>query len=153
MLRRAQPQPAAGGFAANHHAPRSAATHPSGIWTLIHPTTPRTSADQGLLAELLTEPALATTYALVQRFRTMVQQRDPAALDAWLTDACAAGIPEVATFAEGLKREHASISAALELPYSNGPGAGHVTRLKQIRRAMYGRGSFDLVRKRFLATA
>lgn len=123
------------------------------IWQLIQPTTTPTDENQRLLAELLIEPELATTYALVQRFRAMVQQRDAGAFDAWLADAQAAGVPEIVTFAEGLKREHASISAALELPYSNGPVEGQVTRLKQLRRAMYGRGSFDLVRKRFLAAA
>jgi transposase len=49
-----------------------------------------------------------------------------------------------------LAREEPSITAALRLPFSNGPTEGQVTRLKQLRRAMDGRGSFDLVKRRFL---
>ncbi len=63
--------------------------------------------------------------------------------------------PEVQReFHENITRRYREAGkTALELPYSNGPVEGHATRLKQLRRAMYGRGLFDLVRKRFLATA
>ena len=57
------------------------------------------------------------------------------------------------TFAAGLNREGVNVRAAVELPYSNGVAEGNVTRLKQIRRAMYGRGNFDLLRIRVLVAA
>ncbi len=56
-------------------------------------------------------------------------------------------------FAVGLQRETVNVRAAVELPYSNGVAEGNVTRLKQIRRAMYGRGNFDLLRIRVLVAA
>jgi transposase len=77
----------------------------------------------------------------------------PEALDLWLSGCLSSGVSEFETFATGLRREFAAIHAALELPYSNGPVEGQVTRLKQIRRAMYGRGNFDLLRQRLLAAA
>ena len=53
----------------------------------------------------------------------------------------------------GLQREERHVRAALEQPYSNGVAEGNITRLKQIRRAMYGRGNFDLLRIRVLVAA
>ncbi len=57
------------------------------------------------------------------------------------------------TVAAGLQREVVNVRAAVELAYNNGVAEGNVTRLKQIRRAMYGRGNFDLLRIRVLAAA
>ncbi len=42
---------------------------------------------------------------------------------------------------------------ALSLPYSNGQTEGQVNRLKTIKRQMYGRASFELLRRRFLGVA
>ena len=47
----------------------------------------------------------------------------------------------------GLRRDQAAVVAALSLPYSN----GQVNRLKFIKRSMYGRANFDLLRRRVLA--
>jgi transposase len=51
-----------------------------------------------------------------------------------------------------LRDQHA-VEAALTLPWSNGPVEGHVHRLKLIKRQMYGRASFDLLRLRVLHQA
>jgi transposase len=152
LQRKDEPQPETRDAAGNDLPDRLPATRRL-VWQVLQPTTALEPAEQRLVAELLAEPELAVTYALAQRFRRMVQQRQPEELDRWLTDARTSGIRELETFAEGLQREYDSIKAALELPYSNGPTEGQVTRLKQLRRAMYGRGSFELIRKRFLATA
>ena len=54
------------------------------------------------------------------------------------------------TFAQGMQKDYAAIKAALTLPFSNGPVEGNVNRLKFVKRSMYGRGSFDLLRQRVL---
>jgi transposase len=41
---------------------------------------------------------------------------------------------------------------ALTLPFSNGPTEGSVTRLKALKREMYGRAKFDLLRARALSS-
>jgi transposase len=38
-------------------------------------------------------------------------------------------------------------------PWSNGPVEGHVNRLKLIKRPMFGRASFELLRRRVLCAA
>jgi transposase len=65
---------------------------------------------------------------LTQRFRQMMRQWVAAALDPWLVDCLASGMPELVHFASGLQREHSAGQAALTLPYSNGPVAGQITK-------------------------
>jgi transposase len=57
------------------------------------------------------------------------------------------------SFAQGLQKEYEAIKAALVLSYSNGPVEGQVNRLKFVKRSMFGRGSFELLRNRFLEAA
>ncbi len=53
-------------------------------------------------------------------------------------------------FARGLRGDYAAVAAAIELAFSNGPTEGHVNRLKAVKRTMFGRAKFDLLRKRVL---
>ena len=57
------------------------------------------------------------------------------------------------TFAAGLQQEMAAVRAALTLPWSSGQTEGHITKLKLIKRQMYGRANFDLLRRRVLLAA
>ena len=50
-----------------------------------------------------------------------------------------------------VQRDLAAVTAGLSLPYSSGPVEGHVNRIKTIKRQMYGRANFDLLRLRVLA--
>lgn len=59
----------------------------------------------------------------------------------------------MAGFAKHLSRDQTAFLAALEQPWNNGPVEGHVHRLKRIKRSMYGRASFDLLRLRVLHSA
>jgi transposase len=54
-------------------------------------------------------------------------------------------------FARGLRRDYGAVLGALQEPWSNGPVEAHVHRLKLIKRGMYGRANFDLLRQRVLA--
>lgn len=71
-------------------------------------------------------------------------------LDPWLADAQAGAVSQLKTFAAGLRKDYGAVRAALELEWSNGPVEGHVNRLKVIKRDMYGRAQFDLLRLRVL---
>src|SRR4029079_16043517 len=57
---------------------------------------------------------------------------------------------ELSGFAEGLKQDEAAVQAALSLEWSNGQTEGQINRLKTLKRQMYGRAGFDLLRRRFL---
>ena len=71
-------------------------------------------------------------------------------MEAWLEDATTSGLPEFHSFATGLRRDQAAIVAAVSLPYSNGQTEGRITKLKLLKRSMYGRASFELLRRRVL---
>jgi transposase len=89
--------------------------------------------------------------ALGQRFLTLVRERQADALETWLVDAEASGIKEMQNFAQSLRRDEEAVKAALTTEWSNGQTEGQVNRLKLIKRTMYGRAGFELLRKRVLA--
>lgn len=106
-----------------------------------------------VLASLQTDPDIAVIYPLAQQFGTIVRDRLVDKLDTWLQDCLETSITPLCNFAIGLQQEYPSIRAALELPWSNGQTEGHVNRLKFIKRQMYGRAHFDLLRLRVLYSA
>jgi transposase len=57
---------------------------------------------------------------------------------------------ELRAFGDSLQRDEAAVRAALRLEWSNGQVEGQVNRLKLIKRQMFGRAKFDLLRKRVL---
>ncbi len=63
------------------------------------------------------------------------------------------GVPDLQSFAQGLKKDYDAVKAGLTLKWSNGQTEGQVNRLKFLKRQMYGRGSFQLLRKRVLHRA
>jgi len=74
------------------------------------------------------------------------------ALDSWLA-AAACEIKELVHFSQSLRRDYAAVRAALALPWSNGQTEGQVNRIKMIKRTMFGRAGFDLLRRRVLPAA
>jgi transposase len=59
----------------------------------------------------------------------------------------------VETFAAGLAQDGAAVRAALTRPWSSGQAEGQITRLKLLKRQMYGRAGLDLLRHRALLAA
>ena len=95
---------------------------------------------------LATSAHLALARDLTLRIGTIVRERKAEELDRWLSDAAGS---EMRSFADGLRQDEAAVRAALELPWSNGQTEGQVNRLKLLKRQMYGRASFGLLRHRF----
>jgi transposase len=61
-----------------------------------------------------------------------------AAFDSWLAEACTSGMRAVETFAAGLEQDGAAVRAAFTTPWSSGQAEGQITRIKLIKRQMYG---------------
>lgn len=93
---------------------------------------------------------MLTAYQLAQRFVIMVKQQQVDAFDPWLADAQSCSVARLRTFADGLLKDYAAVRAALEFEESNGQVEGQVNRLKVLKRIMYGRANFDLLRLRVL---
>jgi transposase len=94
---------------------------------------------------------VAQAYDLGQRFTKMVRERQHESLLPWLEDVARSKISALTGFANGIKQDLAAVTNALSLPWSNGQTEGQVNRLKLIKRQMYGRANFDLLRRRVLA--
>ena len=60
------------------------------------------------------------------------------------------GLAELGTFAVKLPQDKDAVVAAITLPYSQGQTEGRINKLKLVKRSMYGRGKFDLLRQRVL---
>ncbi|ESQ01361.1 putative IS6 family transposase [Streptomyces sp. GBA 94-10 4N24] len=60
-------------------------------------------------------------------------------------------MPSLHAFVNGLERDLAAVTAGLTLPWSSGVVEGHVNRIKMLKRQVYGRADFALLRKRVLS--
>jgi transposase len=93
-------------------------------------------------------PALNAALNLAEELAGMFRQSITKPLDDWLKEAEASESGELRSFADGLKQDQAAVQAAIAEPWSNGPVEGQVNRLKVIKRSMYGRAGFALLRAR-----
>lgn len=96
-------------------------------------------------------PQIAEAQQLLTTFHVLVTERASAQLDCWLQQCERSGIAEFVRFARGLRRDEAAVRAALCYPWSQGPVEGQINRLKLLKRQMYGRAGFALLRRRMLA--
>jgi len=99
------------------------------------------------------EPTIARAYELAQEFVAMARERTGQGFDAWLTRATTSEITELDRFARGLTDDRAAVEAGLSQEWSNGQTEGQVNKLKLLKRQMYGRANFDLLRQRVLRAA
>ena len=103
------------------------------------------------MTRLLDEvPALGVTIEWAKRLNALLRRKVVGDLDEILS---AADGTMLAKFAAGLRRDVAAISAALELPWTTSPVEGQISRLKMLKRTMYGRAGFKLLRARVLHAA
>jgi transposase len=116
-------------------------------WMMLK-TTPRRSPF--LKALYQASVGLKSLARAAKSFFEMIRKRDVSLWPAWLQMALRSPL---ASFARRLQRDEKAVSGALRLPWSNGPVEGQIRRLKLIKRQMYGRASFDLLRLRVLQQA
>ena len=94
----------------------------------------------------------AVIYPLVQRLGMLIREHRVADLDSWLLAAKESGIPEFVRFARSLRRDQAAVSEALTSRWSQGQTEGFITKLKLLKRSMYGRAKMDLLRLRLVVS-
>jgi transposase len=88
----------------------------------------------------------------VQQFADLLTGRRGDDLDIWMTRVDADDQPALHGFVHGLRMDLPAVTAGLTMPYSNGPIEGANTKIKFLKRQMYGRAGFDLLRQRILLT-
>lgn len=137
------------------HAPscrfkRPSSQRVSGLF--VAHSTNLSATERDLLREVKRQcPEARTAARLANQFLSMVRGQGSALLQPWIKRASGQAAPkELRGFAAGLKKDIQAIRNALDLPWSNGPTEGFVNRLKMLKRQMYGRAGFALLRKRVL---
>ncbi len=108
------------------------------------------SEREELVTLLQTSSMAQTMYQLVQAFLRIVHSLQGEQLDAWIAKVTASQIKELQRFAKGLERDKAAVLAGLTLSHNNGQVEGQVTRIKLLKRMMFGRAGFALLRQRVL---
>lgn len=96
-------------------------------------------------------PELQIVRKLVQIFRTMLK-RGCGSITRWIdfVKKSKRKFSGLKSFAYGLSRDIKAVENGIRLPWSNGTVEGHVNRIKCIKRQMYGRASFELLRRKVI---
>jgi transposase len=94
-------------------------------------------------------PSLVKARALVDQFHDMIRRKDETKLDTWIANAKTSLVSSLAT---GVLKDRAAVRAAIAEPWSNGQVEAQITKLKLVKRQMYGRAKIDLLEARLLGT-
>jgi len=95
-------------------------------------------------------PEIHQATRLAFDFAAMLRNRDGSRLHHWIQIGMDSDLLPLQGFVSGIHQDYAAVHAAFTLPWSNGQVEGQVNRLKVIKRQMYGRAKFDLLRQRVL---
>ena len=95
---------------------------------------------------LKTYPLLGALYSLVKEFHAAIFSKKPEKVDTWIESAKKHDVPELQSFVEGVSKDLAAIKNGIIYPYNN----GLVNKIKVIKRIMYGRNSFELLKAKVL---
>ncbi|WP_406511044.1 transposase [Streptomyces sp. NBC_00161] len=119
-------------------------------WILRHPDTLTESEQLRLKAVLVHCPELDALTGHVRSFARMLTEREGERLQQWLDAVRQDDLPPIHTLAAGIDRDRDAVTAGLTLSWNSGVVEGHVNRIKMLKRQMFGRAGFDLLRKRVL---
>ncbi len=108
------------------------------------------SEEREILFRIGQNAQVKQVYALAQQFSMLVKKREASKLNPWIKDCKASGIRMLQNFATRIEQDYNAVRTALETEWSNGQTEGQINRLKLLKRQMYGRANFDLLRQRVL---
>jgi transposase len=119
---------------------------------IMRPTDKLDENDRAALKNACTQcPDIAAITDLAHGFTHLLRERHSDQLNDWIATAAASDYPDIRSFANGLRKDINAVTAGLSLPWSSGAVEGQVNRIKMLKRQMFGRAKFDLLRIRILA--
>ncbi|MFI6857946.1 transposase [Streptomyces sp. NPDC050416] len=119
-------------------------------WILRHPDS-LSEVDQLRLKAVMAHcPELKALAGHVRSFAQILTERQGQRLPEWLDAVRQDDLPGLHTLVVGIDRDRAAVTAGLTLPWHSGVVEGHVNRIKMLKRQMFGRAGFALLRKRVL---
>ena len=90
---------------------------------------------------------LVEARTIINAFHAMIRKRAGNELDPWIERARAS---LVVSFANGVAKDKGAVGAAIASLWSNGQTEGQITKLKLVKRQMYGRAKIDLLEARLI---
>jgi len=118
---------------------------------LYHPLEKVNAITQEQYGRVIREyPVIGSILNIVRDFREIISSNRVRKLKGWMNRALRLGIDEIDSFVNGISRDFAAVKNAISLEFSNGLAEGFVNKLKVIKRIMYGRCSFSLLRNTLL---
>ena len=136
---------------ASPSAPSSTPSPRAATWWLFGKTERLTTEQQHWLQQWLADcPQVDTTRRLALQFVDTLRAHQVETFRQWLTDVERCEVVELRRFAASLRSDMAAVEAGIADVWNNGMVEGHVNRLKLLKRQMYGRAKFDLLRIRVL---
>ncbi|MEW2402018.1 transposase [Streptomyces sp. NPDC046862] len=122
-------------------------------WLTRHPDHLDEDRTQQLKTVLSRCPELDQAAQHVRSFAELMNNRNGHRLGQWIEAVQADDVPSLHTFTAGLGQDLDAVVAGLSMRYSSGAVEGHNNRIKMLKRQMFGRANFDLLRKRVLLAA
>ena len=123
-------------------------------WLFVLPKEKLTPAQQRQLEQMCqASEDLCSSYELSQGFLGLLRERRAHDLKEWIKAAKSSPVSELKGFAKSVQQDYSAIASACSLPWSQGQVEGQINRLKCLKRQMYGRARFDLLRLRVLSAA
>jgi transposase len=95
-------------------------------------------------------PSFQKIHDIVWKFRELFREKNLDKFDQWLKDASLLEVSEINSFINGMDRDIEAVRNAVLLNYSNGLAEGSVNKIKVIKRIMYGRCGFEMLRTKTL---
>lgn len=121
------------------------------ISLLYRPIDKVSSLSENQLDRIIGEyPIIGQVYDIVAGFKLTLFGKKESEIDKWLEETDALGIRELCSFTTGVKRDIVAVKNAISLDYNNGLAEGSVNKLKVVKRIMYGRNSFELLKRKLL---
>jgi transposase len=103
-----------------------------------------------LSAVIETYPLYKSILDVVYEFKAVFQSKKPQMLIDWMNSTATLGITEINTFIEGIKQDYDAVQNAVMYDYNNGLAEGTVNKIKVVKRIMYGRCRFPLLKNKCL---
>jgi len=93
-------------------------------------------------------PLIQELWNLSEGFRNMFERKSVALFAEWINQVMRSPFNSLKGFVKGLTKDLQAVKAAVSCNDNNGLTEGNVNRLKNIKRQMYGRASFELLRRK-----
>ncbi|WP_420792442.1 transposase [Bacillus cereus] len=121
------------------------------IIRLIFKQNPHSTVSAEHIEEILNNyPLVRELLTLLYQFQKILTEGQSKRFAEWIHQVEQLSVPELQSFINGIKRDWEAVFHACEYPYSNGVAEASVNKTKLIKRIMFGRNSFDTLRKKVL---